>query len=420
MIHYLRGLSATGLIVLTVPLQLPQLLRNPSIMSRMPSISSLMSPPEPRPLDSFDSPAKTSLSPLTPKRQSKDCKSTPSSTMLSATPEGKSSRVLPSPPVSPWMDIQQNVNNHRWKGRDGEEGAGSQRDPVLYPDHRDQESSAEPPLFPSSPARSYAEEIVSQHMASHMAQFQNKINQPTREEYLLALSCVSNVGRSYNQNPGLYLKRVRDENDEYYSKAKRICGRPGISHIGKVKIAPAQPIKQPKRHTMTPKQPKPITRVKRTPKSSPKERLINFPSTGHDGTPEGGRIASVKRPEDVDYRALPDFCPPISTLPLGNPKALKTDWASNNPLNISDDPDRSMLHEAELNLASTLRLTCATYLCSKRRIFEGRVKAFKNGKEFRKTDAQQACKIDVNKASKLWTAYEKVGWFNKAHFEQYL
>ena len=79
-----------------------------------------------------------------------------------------------------------------------------------------------------------------------------------------------------------------------------------------------------------------------------------------------------------------------------------------------------MLHEAEINLASTLRLTCATYLCSKRRIFEGRLRAFKNKKEFRKTDAQQACKIDVNKASKLWTAYDKVGWFNKTFLEKFL
>jgi len=42
------------------------------------------------------------------------------------------------------------------------------------------------------------------------------------------------------------------------------------------------------------------------------------------------------------------------------------------------------------------------------------------GKEFRKTDAQQACKIDVNKASKLWTAFDKVGWFKKDFFLQRL
>lgn len=79
-----------------------------------------------------------------------------------------------------------------------------------------------------------------------------------------------------------------------------------------------------------------------------------------------------------------------------------------------------MLHEAEINLAGTLRLSCATYLCSKRRIFQARLNALRIGKEFRKTDAQQACKIDVNKASKLWTAYDKVGWFNRSYFQKYL
>jgi hypothetical protein len=89
-------------------------------------------------------------------------------------------------------------------------------------------------------------------------------------------------------------------------------------------------------------------------------------------------------------------------------------------LDLSNDPDRPLLAQNELSLAATLRLSCAIYLSSKRRIFEARVKALKIGKEFRKTDAQQACKIDVNKASKLWTAYERVGLFDNKHFEQFL
>ncbi|KAF5016863.1 hypothetical protein F66182_11323 [Fusarium sp. NRRL 66182] len=89
-------------------------------------------------------------------------------------------------------------------------------------------------------------------------------------------------------------------------------------------------------------------------------------------------------------------------------------------LDLSNDPDRNLLDPAEVNLAATLRLSCATYLCSKRRIFEARVKALSIGKEFRKTDAQQACKIDVNKASKLWTAYDRVGWFKPEHFIRFL
>jgi hypothetical protein len=64
-------------------------------------------------------------------------------------------------------------------------------------------------------------------------------------------------------------------------------------------------------------------------------------------------------------------------------------------------------------LAANLRLDAATYLTSKRRMFIARLNCLKISKEFRKTDAQQACKIDVNKASKLWTAFDKVGWLDK-------
>jgi len=49
-----------------------------------------------------------------------------------------------------------------------------------------------------------------------------------------------------------------------------------------------------------------------------------------------------------------------------------------------------------------------------------RIDALRIGKEFRKTDAQQACKIDVNKASKLWSAFDKVGWLDPKWVKKYL
>ncbi len=129
------------------------------------------------------------------------------------------------------------------------------------------------------------------------------------------------------------------------------------------------------------------------------------------------RVIGTSR-EDVDFNALPDFAPPTSTLPPNNPRALKAEWRGQ-PLDLTNDPHRHLLHVAELHLASTLRLSCATYLCSKRRIFMARLDALRIGKEFRKTDSQQACKIDVNKASKLWSAYDRVGWFAPEHFAKY-
>ncbi|KAL8935498.1 MAG: hypothetical protein Q9211_004670 [Gyalolechia sp. 1 TL-2023] len=390
-------------------------------MTRLPPISSLMSPPESKPIDSFSSALTASQSPSAALPQPSYRAGNRLAPMSShSSPDQKTARILPSPPVSPWTSKQYKMTGNKVIMDDKE--VYPTKDPLLYPDSlSDSSISADQPLFSSEPSMKAAQDIVSRHIATH--KFKNIVAAPTREEYLLALSCVSIVGQDYNRNPGAYLKRAREESEEQYWKAKRICGKPGIKPASHVPIAPAPPQKQPRRAIKATPTSTPIQRVKRTPKATPKgspaSKLVNYPAKKRSETPES-RPQGAKRPEDVDYDSLPDYSPPTSTLPPGNPKSLKADWPSPNVLNLSTDPDRHMLHEAELNLAGTLRLSCATYLCSKRRIFLARLQALKIGKEFRKTDAQQACKIDVNKASKLWTAYDKVGWFNARYFQQHL
>ena len=384
-------------------------------MTQLPSIQSLMSPPETKPLESF--------SPATSPRSNTN--RLPTYTLENRLPpisprkSPENTRILLSPPVSPWPS--KNYKEHRKVGTP----ESIARDPVLYASSEDgTDSLAEQPLFPSSPSRKAAEDLVSKHMAMHLHQFDNRLNRPTREEYLLALSCVPTLGRIYNHNPGAYMKRVREETEDHYWKAKRICAMPGTkANLPKkmkthINIAPAPATRQPRKplERLTPANP--VQRVKRTPKPSPAMKALSYPPKGRSETPEF-KASGQKRPEDVEYNALPDYAPPVSTL-QDNPKTLKADWTSNNPLNLSTDLDKHMLHETEVTLAATLRLSCATYLCSKRRIFEARLNALRIGKDFRKTDAQQACKIDVNKASKLWTAFDKVGWFNKDFFQKHL
>lgn len=329
-------------------------------------------------------------------------------------------RVLPSPPVSPWMNKQYKEQSGGKRRREDRPEELMTKDPVLYPDGQARTTfPADQPLFPSEPSMAFAHEIVSQHMAKRLVRPEETANRPTRDEYLFALSCVPTIGRSYNRNPGAYMKRTREETEDQYWKAKRICAKPGTKALSHINIAPAPATRTPKRLINATLAATPGPRVRRTPKASPVIKLLSYPAKGRSATPET-RMPGTKRPEDVDYNALFDYSPSTTTLPKGNPKSLKADWPSNNILNLSNDPDRGLLHEAELNLAGTLRLSCATYLCSKRRIFEARLNALRIGKEFRKTDAQQACKIDVNKASKLWTAYDKVGWFGKGYFQQYL
>jgi hypothetical protein len=161
--------------------------------------------------------------------------------------------------------------------------------------------------------------------------------------------------------------------------------------------------------------PKPI-RQSGVKNGGPKPSRVTKPPTGARGTtPDTAK--RVAR-EDKDFSSLPDYCPPLESLP-NKPNSLKVDWKGA-PIDLRHDPHYHLLHPDEVALAANLRLDCATYLTSKRRIFIKRIEAYKIGKEFRKTDAQQACKIDVNKASKLWQAFDKVGWLQAIWIVKYV
>ncbi|TID29995.1 hypothetical protein CANINC_001507 [Pichia inconspicua] len=146
---------------------------------------------------------------------------------------------------------------------------------------------------------------------------------------------------------------------------------------------------------------------------SVKKRL----ATSSPSTPKRQRT-STPITYNYDYRKIEDFCPPKNTLPNNN-KCLKTDWKGQS-MDLSDDPLINELHPAEVVLASILRLPCGVYLDSKRRIFQEKVKRMRYNLPFRRTDAQKSCKIDVNKASRLFAAFEKVGWFDEKHFQKFM
>ncbi|KAG5419114.1 hypothetical protein I9W82_002881 [Candida metapsilosis] len=178
------------------------------------------------------------------------------------------------------------------------------------------------------------------------------------------------------------------------------------------------------------------TRTRRLPKSYEDSDLESLPSTS---SPKKRRRPNVNSnaaasgsstpiPIAVQQQMLidesiPDYSPDASTtLPPNNSKCLKIEWKGQ-PMDLSQDPNLSKypnLHPAEIVLASILRLPIAVYMDSKRRFFYEKVNKIKLGKSFRRTDAQKACRIDVNKASRLYAAFEKVGWLDDELFEKYL
>ncbi|KAH8691094.1 putative SWIRM domain protein Fun19 [Talaromyces proteolyticus] len=367
-------------------------------MNRLPSVSSLMSPPETKPLDNFPSvyshysaSQEVKLPPI-----SDDRKRTQSELV-----------DLPSPPVTPYAGNKKRKTNHEQPDTDN--NAGLSRDPVLYPRSESFTDAAnDEPLFGPVPSVTV---LLDQHIATHMARFENKVNKPTREEYHLALSCVPIVSTQYNRNPFAWARKERETLERQMAMMDH--GRVEFHSANLKRLAPA-----PSKRTVTGQARVARTpRPKRTPKSTPTQRVLDDFNSGLSSSLKPSKPLGTNR-DDIDYKSLKDYSPPMHTLG-GNTKGLKADWKGQ-MLDLSNDPDRHCLDPAEINLAATLRLSCATYLCSKRRIFEARVKALNIGKEFRKTDAQQACKIDVNKASKLWTAYDRVGWFKPDHFTQFL
>ncbi|KAG6036740.1 hypothetical protein E4U41_005490 [Claviceps citrina] len=284
------------------------------------------------------------------------------------------------------------------------------KDPVLYP--ADEHSPASPPAQPLfAPAElEHHQRIVDEHVrARSHSIFGGGVAPPRREDYELALTFRSQVMKHYTANRKGWLRKERA-----LLEADRRAGAQRYHAI-----MPAKPIaaKVPKQR---------VDRVSK-PHATPRPFRTNATTNGTSPTRPAGRTSATPEPsrrvvapnrEDKDFNSIVDYCPPLDTLPE-RANSLKVDWKGQ-PIDLSSDPHAARLHPDELLLAGNLRLDCATYLTSKRRIFERRLQCLRTGKEFRKTDAQQACKIDVNKASKLWTAFEKVGWLNSQWVSHFL
>ena len=360
------------------------------------SVPSLLSPPEPKQIDTFA--AMDSSASRTPMSTDNADISIQSKRHAHFAEKMNKNRLPLSPPVSPHATSHREHNSYL--SRDY-----SEKDPQLFRFSDDGSSlPVDVPLFPTAPTKTTVEELINERIAEREMQ-EKSTALPTKEEYFLAVSCVA---KGYNRNPAAWLRREREWLNSHYGNSSRIK-KPFASASRRVAPAPIAGLKRTKPASVIAR----IPRVKRTPKAKVYDSFDPYEPL----SPKAPRQPTNR--DDVDYHSLPDFSPPLSTLPKGNNKALKADWKGQ-MLDLSADPDRHLLHEAEVNLAATLRLSCATYLCSKRRIFQARIEALRIGKEFRKTDAQQACKIDVNKASKLWSAYDRVGWLKKELFQQHV
>ncbi|KAI1916560.1 hypothetical protein LOZ12_003028 [Ophidiomyces ophidiicola] len=297
-----------------------------------------------------------------------------------------------SPPITPFK--KGDAMPQEGPAGPDNELAGSSKDPILFPiDQRPQETSDVPLFGPDISVLAQRKTLATE-------------KQGTRRARPRKICGRSRVIEGFNRDPRAWLEFENKQLERMYGKpVGRATNAKSKKSSPKTKViqAKASGVQKPQ-HTMRTRKsttqepaekPSPITPVK----AAPKPRVIG---TNRDVT---------------DYRSIVDYSPPISTLDTA--KGFKAEWKGQ-MLDLSEDPDREILHRDELTLAATLRLSCNSYLCNKRRIFVACINSFRCRKDFRKTDAQQACKIDVNKASKLWLAFDRAGWFQPKYFTQYL
>ncbi|KAF2755521.1 hypothetical protein EJ05DRAFT_502978 [Pseudovirgaria hyperparasitica] len=374
---------------------------NPSPTPRTPkstamSVNMLLSPPEMIKVDSFQEPVRKSSS------------KNPFASRTSTT-------TYVSPPISPYEVSKKDITVELQ--RDSQ----SQRDPLLFDNDVYVDNSASRlPLFDSSDSESArVESQISQHIANttHVPESAR----PTRDEYKVLAEATAMffkqvVTRNFLADQQGWRAQEREINKRYtyHSLTKRPALKtllPATSSAPKSKkIAVAMPRRA--RVTKPATKPQPVLKERKAPAGVTK--------------PTPAPRKTTTKINDNRFDAFPDFAPRPDRRFYDDPLIMtKTADARDKfkaPINQPDldDPDRHLLPPAEQHLAAYHRLTCAQYLTQKRRIFIAKVEWLKKGQDFKKTHAQGACKIDVNKASRLWDDFDKAGWFAKENFTQYL
>ncbi|KAI3320921.1 SWIRM domain-containing protein [Xylariaceae sp. AK1471] len=327
----------------------------------------------------------------------------------------------PIPPLSPPISPATKADDHDMHVVMSASTPG--QDPILYPILDITNSPQQEPLFEQvdspDPRR-----IVKEHVLARREELFKDAPPPKQDDYELVLFFQSQVMKKYLENPRSWLQRERAlliadrraqaRNRQFKFQRRILPAKPQAVRKEAQREKPAKAHAPKVTKQAAAKHPRPI-RAGPSPPTNLTKPVARVPSATPD--PSSRRTGASNR-ADVDWNTLPDYCPPTSSLP-SKPNSLKIDWKGS-PTDLSNDPDRGLLHPDEVMLASNLRLSCAAYLTSKRRMFMRRLECLQKNKEFRRTDAQQACHIDVNKASKLWAAFEKVGWLDKAWVQPFL
>lgn len=125
------------------------------------------------------------------------------------------------------------------------------------------------------------------------------------------------------------------------------------------------------------------------------------------------RNCTVQLIHESPMGSIPNFEPSFSGIPKRQfERAIKKTGCVPNLWNSKDFRDIELVHgidSREALIMKAFNLTPLQYADTKRRLFAEKARKTKLSIAFKKTDAQKACRIDVNKASKLHEVFESLG-----------
>jgi len=181
--------------------------------------------------------------------------------------------------------------------------------------------------------------------------------------------------------------------DAYTANIKHKLNHPSKAGVTKTRQAPSPKLRAPK--------PAKVALPPTPTRKAPRAAAVHRDAKSQSLEPQARKRAPPSKhaplkAEDKDWARLDDFSPPTSTLNKPGAKPLKVTWRGS-PNDLRNDPEVRHMHPQEIEAAAELKLFGAQYLANKRRIFIAKVNCLREGKNFTKTAAQQACNIDVNR-----------------------
>lgn len=127
-------------------------------------------------------------------------------------------------------------------------------------------------------------------------------------------------------------------------------------------------------------------------------------------------MSSVQVIHDSDISRIPDYEPELEWDDAEFIKVMKKLGLIGATKNARLDRSLKKFSSQEISILNALKLTPLQFIDTKKRFFAEKARKTSHKLNFKKTDAQKACKIDVNKASKLYEIYQACGFLEDELF----